>query len=236
MLRIKFRTEPRGVLESVRAGLGAATLEVNAVLSVGETEWMTFLTATECRNGPDEALGSIDAVELLYDHPAFGSTDTWNVVAVVTGGRFTPQTLAGLRAIPHTVRFRDRTVAGVVTVRDWAHLQSVANDIEEVHGRFELVSVTQVDRVGSLLGADGFRHALRKRLTANRIELLETAYRMGYFVVPREASATEVAGRLGVSQSTFSEQLRRALCDLLAVGLGYERPASEERSVTTDRR
>lgn len=53
------------------------------------------------------------------------------------------------------------------------------------------------------------------RLTDRQHEVLETAYRMGYFERPRETNATEVASALGVDPSTFSEHLAVAESKLL---------------------
>lgn len=50
----------------------------------------------------------------------------------------------------------------------------------------------------------------RGRLTSRQREVIETAYRMGYFEYPRGATAETVATRLGVSPSAFAETLRAA--------------------------
>ncbi len=47
-------------------------------------------------------------------------------------------------------------------------------------------------------------------LTERQREVLETAYRQGYFDTPREASTEEVAEEVGVDSSTVSEHLQRA--------------------------
>ncbi len=47
-------------------------------------------------------------------------------------------------------------------------------------------------------------------LTARQQEILDAAYREGYFEVPRRITLTELAGRLGIAKSTLSEALRRA--------------------------
>jgi len=54
------------------------------------------------------------------------------------------------------------------------------------------------------------------KLTTRQREVLETAYRMGYFEYPRGANATEVAGELGIDPSTFTEHLAAAQSKLLA--------------------
>ena len=50
-------------------------------------------------------------------------------------------------------------------------------------------------------------------------EALRTAHAMGYFAVPRDADAADVAGALGVSKSAFLERLRRGLDRLLGGAL-----------------
>ncbi|WP_167879934.1 helix-turn-helix domain-containing protein [Halorhabdus rudnickae] len=52
-------------------------------------------------------------------------------------------------------------------------------------------------------------------LTARQREVLETAYEMGYFEYPRNASAAVVADELGVATPTFTEHLAAAQRKLL---------------------
>lgn len=62
----------------------------------------------------------------------------------------------------------------------------------------------------SPLGEEGDRPVEgRWNLTTGQAEALETAYEMGYFEVPKAATAADVAAELGVSQSAFVERLRR---------------------------
>lgn len=52
-------------------------------------------------------------------------------------------------------------------------------------------------------------------LTDRQREMVETAYEMGYYEVPREVSTEELAEELGVDGSTVSEGLQRAERNLL---------------------
>jgi predicted DNA binding protein len=61
--------------------------------------------------------------------------------------------------------------------------------------------------------------AERWGLTPAQADALRTAHAMGYFSVPRDADATEVADALGVSKSAYLERLRRGLDRLLAGAL-----------------
>jgi len=59
----------------------------------------------------------------------------------------------------------------------------------------------------------------RGKLTDRQLEVLTTAYEMGYFERPKGANATEIADALGIAQSTFTEHLvsaqRKLLDDLI---------------------
>jgi len=62
-------------------------------------------------------------------------------------------------------------------------------------------------------GAEGRRDVAvvdRDRLTDRQVAALRTAHELGYFERPRGATGEEVARRLGVAPSTFTEHLRRA--------------------------
>ncbi|WP_323675989.1 helix-turn-helix domain-containing protein [Halorubellus sp. PRR65] len=55
----------------------------------------------------------------------------------------------------------------------------------------------------------------RNKLTARQLEVLETAWELGYFEEPRGASGTDVADALDISGSTFAEHLAAAQRKLL---------------------
>lgn len=55
----------------------------------------------------------------------------------------------------------------------------------------------------------------RGKLTGRQLEVLRTAYEMGYFEYPRRNNATAVAAELGISLSTFGEHLSTAERKLL---------------------
>jgi predicted DNA binding protein len=71
-------------------------------------------------------------------------------------------------------------------------------------------------RVSPLGGEEDSPVAARWDLTPRQEEALRAAYAAGYFQVPREANAGEVAAELGIGKSAFLERLRRAERSLFA--------------------
>jgi len=67
-----------------------------------------------------------------------------------------------------------------------------------------------VERVHPLGATEGDTAGARRwSITSAQEAALRTALEMGYFAVPRETDASEVAAALGVSKSAFLERLRR---------------------------
>ncbi len=112
--------------------------------------------------------------------------------------------------IPNRLVLRDGRIDGVVTVKEWSAFRSFADGIQERFGQFELVSVSQVDSIGEPFGSGQLARILEAELSDEQVLVLETAYSMGYFDVPRAVSADELATELDIAQSTLSERLRVA--------------------------
>ena len=99
---------------------------------------------------------------------------------------------------------------------DFEQLQAVMGELGE---RFEDVDVQRLLQP-PLEGPPEERVFVnRGKLTDRQREVLETAYRMGYFERPKRANATEIAAELDITQSTFTEHLvtaqRKILEDVL---------------------
>lgn len=77
----------------------------------------------------------------------------------------------------------------------------------------------QLKRV-SPVGPEAEEPEHRWDVTPAQAEALRTALAMGYFSVPKEATATEVADELGIGKSAFLERLRRGQAGLLSQVFG----------------
>ncbi|MFB6206782.1 MAG: helix-turn-helix domain-containing protein [Haloglomus sp.] len=105
------------------------------------------------------------------------------------------------------------------------HREGVERHVGAVVGYDVLDAVLEAagDQIGvalervTTLGAEGDRPvAKRWDLTPAQEEAVRAALAAGYFAVPRDATATEVAADLGISKSAFLERLRRGQDSLFA--------------------
>jgi predicted DNA binding protein len=68
------------------------------------------------------------------------------------------------------------------------------------------IAIERIYEMGGATDAEVGRHAL----TEDQHEALRLATKHGYYEVPRQSTAADLADALGISQSTFSERIRRA--------------------------
>lgn len=85
----------------------------------------------------------------------------------------------------------------------------------------------QLERVSQLGPEDDAPVAQRWDLTPAQETSLRRAVEMGYFTVPRQATASDVAEDIGISQTAFLERLHRAQNALLSQVFGIEPPSAE---------
>lgn len=95
---------------------------------------------------------------------------------------------------------------------DFDELQAVIADCRE---RFDEVDVRRLVRSPADDTRSDAVFVDRSRLTTRQLQVLQTAYRLGYFERPRRANATEVAAELGIDASTMTEHLTLALSKVL---------------------
>lgn len=90
-------------------------------------------------------------------------------------------------------------------------LKEIISDLRKQSAHVSLQRLSSPDVVPTESGDD-----LTKRvLTDRQLEVLQTAYEMGYLTHPKDANAEEVASALDISTTTFSEHISRALTKLI---------------------
>ena len=231
-LRTKFRVPPTGILayfyETTTQG---GRVELNNAVFARDGEWFEYFTLISKPTIGEEDLATADGVKRVSTESIESDTDTRNVLLLVEeSSPFIVTTLTSNGAIPHRIYLEDGCVTVVASVQDWTHLKNVADLIEERYSTFELSGTTEVEGIGYPLGSEQLHFTFHGKLTKAQIRTLRVAYRLGFFEVPREATAQEVADQLGVSQSALSEKLRRIhqnSCEFLFGPRKPNRPTTE---------
>ncbi|ADQ68605.1 putative DNA binding protein [Halogeometricum borinquense DSM 11551] len=95
---------------------------------------------------------------------------------------------------------------------DYEELRSV---VAELRDRFPDVDIKRFVRSPAVEQSQDSVFVDRSKLTTRQLEVLQTAYDMGYFERPRRANATEIAAELDINPSTLTEHLAAAESKLL---------------------
>lgn len=102
----------------------------------------------------------------------------------------------------------------VVTLPETAAVRAYLDGVGATGGELELVARHTRER--SPDSAQHLRTVFRDQFTPRQQEVLELAYRCGFFETPRVQTGSELADALDIAQSTFNYHLRgaqRTLCD-----------------------
>ena len=94
-----------------------------------------------------------------------------------------------------------------------ANVREIVALFDEQFSDLQLVAKRERDR--SVETATEFRQTVDATLTERQRSALESAYAAGYYDWPREITAEELAGSMGVSSSTLHEHLRKGVWSLL---------------------
>jgi hypothetical protein len=226
MLRVEFRTAPTGTMERLEGRIDSVqSIELDNAFYVEDGKWIESLTVST--SGPcdiEQVVESISGATYFFSREIPTGPTELRVTRITLLANESFPFILGLilraEAIPNRIILKQQTFEAVLTARTWEQFRNLADDIKEALGTFELLSVNQIETLGEPLDSGRLTEVLVTKLPSEQLETLETAYTMGYFEVPREASATDVADELGVAQSTMSERLRTAEQNLLEIIYG----------------
>jgi len=124
-----------------------------------------------------------------------------------------PCELLGRHGCPvHRYVAEDGRLTLVFHAGDFATLQTVVGDLRDTYPPVDVQRLLQPPLEGT---PEERVFVNRGRLTDRQLEVLQSAYEMGYFERPKRANATEVAEQLDIAQSTFTEHLMAAQRKLL---------------------
>jgi predicted DNA binding protein len=187
--------------------LSAASREAGAAVDCDPPQLRRDGTALLRFDAVDPAVGEVlDADERVrYLHAASGGDRT--AYRCVSLDPCVVHELTDAGFLVESVRYRDGTERHVGAVVGYDVLEDVLAAAGDAVG-------VAIERVYEL-GAEGDDAAARGwDLTPAQEAALRTALELGYFAVPRDADAGDVAAELGISKSAFLERLRRGQASL----------------------
>lgn len=221
MLRIEFQLGLAGIPSQLfETGEAVKSIEIDNALPVAGSAAFLFLTVQSTSALSEDALSSeLSNIEILDMTQAEVSSHTYYLGVVADLSEVSVLSLlTENKAVPHRIIAQNSQFEVVASVRDWNHLKEVASAVEDEYGSLELIGTTQTDRIGFPLGSNKIKQSMSGKLSDEQLQVLETVYQMGYFKVPQEVTAEEIASELDISRSTLSERLRRVqhnFCKLL---------------------
>ncbi|NKE37729.1 helix-turn-helix domain-containing protein [Natronococcus sp. JC468] len=201
------------------------SIELDNAFYVEDGTWIESLTvASDADFDPETILAEIPGTSLFYASTvatASADLDLRRLTILATESYpFVLSLILRQEAIPNRIVLQNGGFEIVATTRDWDQFRSMADAVQETLGEFDLLAVSQNEEPGEPLDSGRLTEVLVSKLTEEQLAVLETAYDHGYFDIPREASATDLADELGVAQSTASERLRTAERTLLELIYG----------------
>jgi predicted DNA binding protein len=158
--------------------------------------WALSETPVEAALAADPSVANVTHLSTRNDERLFHMEWTSDISLVVYLLRELEATILSARATHDSWQFR-------VHVPERERLEEMLEFCQENDLTIEIEGIYEM---GGATDADIGRHAL----TEEQHEALRLATKHGYYEVPRQITAADLADAIGVSQSTFSERIRRA--------------------------
>lgn len=178
------------------------------------TDVSTSVATGDSRDPVTEFLVDADAVPDDYDDPVFEYADRHLHRVTHDADTDCPCVCLGEFDTPVDRFFaRSGDLEVVFHARDFEQLQAIVAEFRE---RYPDVDIQRLVRAPTGGTARDTVFVDRGKLTDRQLEVLRTAYEMGYFDQPRDANAGDVAATLDISATTLTEYLAAAQRKLLA--------------------
>lgn len=157
------------------------------------------------------APSDIDAPEAIEPVFSYGAQTIYRITH--DGPECCPCECLGRHGCPvHRYIAEDGSLTLVFHAEGFEELQTVVGELREQYPPIDVQRLLQPPLEGT---PEDRVFVNRGRLTDRQLEVVEAAYKMGYFERPKRSNATEVANSLGIAQSTFTEHLMTAQRKLL---------------------
>lgn len=190
-------------------------LTVEGIVPVDEQALICFVTVERAQPRAllelfEEATG-VEAGRVVHEATADG--ETGGILEIILFEKSPLLVLVEHGATVRVAEFDAETGRIVAEVAPDADVREIVEAVGSAHPGTELLSKRERQR--SVKTAQEFRSSLHERLTDRQRTALRTAFHGGYYSSPRDSTAEELAGTLGISSPTFHDHLRAGEWKLL---------------------
>lgn len=200
---VTFPTPSNCPIAAVSATTGTTIDQVTRSVPSGDEPPVTEFQIDAGRVPEDLALAPIFS---------YGRTHLFRRVHDGTGERCPCERLGAFGCPVERYVAQDGRLTVAFHAADFDQLQTVVADLRE---HYPDVDIRRLVRSPTSGHPEDTVFVDRGKLTERQLEVVATAYEMGYFDRPRGANATEIAAALDIDPSTFSEHLAVAQSKLL---------------------
>ena len=192
-------------------------VRLEEMIRLADGTLIEFFSGRDCsraaiREHADAAAG-VDAAKIIHE------ARSGVLFQLSISGPCIVETIEGAGGIPESVTATDGEGRVTAQVPRETDSTEVVGAVLDTHSNTNLVAHRQLDTSMPSFSPWGVQQVLQERVTDRQWDVLRTAYRHGYFDRPREHTGEEIAEMLGISSATFSQHLRSAQRNILAVAI-----------------
>lgn len=194
--------------------VGNGTVDLERMIPRSDGRYAEFFSVTGIET--DEVQAAAEA----HDHvepSVVARYEDGGLFEFVVDGACPARHLGELGALPREATGADGRGHIVAEVPPGHDAAEVAAAFLDEHPSAELVAKRKKDHPTPLFTDRELQQAVDDRLTDRQREVLRFAYEQGYYDCPRRTEGEELADRLGISSATFSEHIRAAESNFLAI-------------------
>lgn len=202
-------------------------IELEHVVRRSDGRLLEYFTLEDA--DPDAVLALSDGADVIDDARLVNEGVDAGLFEFLVSGPCVTTTLADAGAIARSVCAKSGNGRVLADVPAHVETRGVVEGFREDYSGTDLLACRSADSTIPIQTERGASTQLVGELTAKQLEVLRTAYRLGYFSWPRRTGAEECAAALGIAQPTFSQHLRVAQQKVFA-GLFEEEEAQDRRT------
>lgn len=203
---LEFRIEDQDCLFVTASDQANCYIKLEEMIQRSDSSLLEYFTVRG--TSPDQILTAANDSDVVTEARLVREEGGEQLFEFLISGLCAAATLADAGAVIRTLYATNGQ--GYVLADVPAHIDTreVIATFQDHHPTSDLIGRRECNRPRPEFTKNEFKSHVFDVLTDRQREVMEVAYKTGYFTWPRESSATECAEILGIAQSTFSQHLQ----------------------------